>query len=101
VQQLADEEGVSLRRMNQLLHWWGFAIPRRQGCRPLAVIQLNGVRAAWLDRIAAETALTPADCAARLLSIVLDDGATNARRMLADVIAAEKRRNRAERRARG
>ena len=73
LQDIAAQDNISMRRLNQLLDKWGLYIPRRQGCRPLAVVYVAGARAAWLDRLAAEAEVSPAEMAGRIIAVALAD----------------------------
>jgi hypothetical protein len=84
VAQTAEDEGCSQRRLDQILSAWGFALPRRRGCRALGVVHLTGGRAALLDRLAAERGITTVECARRILSAALRGDIRDAKRLLAE-----------------
>ncbi len=81
IQQMAAEQQVSTRRMNQLLEAWGVAFPRGQGKKALPTVFLAGARASWLDRLAQEAGVSPSEMAGRIISATLEDPA-QAKRML-------------------
>ena len=74
VEQIAAAEGCSTRRVHQFMHQAGLDMPTRPpDHRPLAVVYVAGARAAWLDRLAAEAEVSPAEMAGRIIAVALAD----------------------------
>ena len=69
---IAAEEGISYRRLGQILQRAGLDLPQHQGCRWMP-ISIHGAKAAWLDRFAEKAGITPSEVAARLLTVVLEE----------------------------
>ncbi len=93
VEQMAAEQQVSPRRLNQLLEQWGIAFPRPYGRTAIPCIYLAGARASWLDRLASEAGCSSSEMAGRIISATLEDPA-QAKRMLGKLALPVKRRKR-------
>ncbi len=91
--QIAAEQKVTTRRMNQLLEAWGIAFPSPWGKTAIPCIHLAGARASWLDRLADEAGVSPSEMAGRIISATLEDPA-QAKRMLGKLALPVKRRKR-------
>ncbi len=92
IEQIAAEQKVSTRRMNQLLDAWGVAFPRPYGRKALPTVFLAGARASWLVRLAKEAGVSPSEMAGRIISAMLEDP-VQAKRMLGKLTLPVKRRN--------
>ena len=79
---VARQEGISVRRLNVILHRAGVSMPFRNGCRPLPVVFIHTSQAKALEGFAAEMEVTPPEVAGWLLKATLEGDADLARRLL-------------------